>query len=78
MTDPKPFVSTDLSSAEEHDAGSCVEGSDDDEKVNTAPKVRAPFVAEASEDLESGSAASKSPIKARKATDLDSFRHEFD
>jgi hypothetical protein len=92
MTDPKPIVSTTLSSADEHDAESaalialkCVEGSDDDdEKINTAPKVkRAPFVAKANEDLESGSCfskevASKYPSTARKTTCVDSFLHEFD
>jgi hypothetical protein len=81
MTDPKPFVSTTLSSAGEDapvssavlSALQCVEGFDDDdeEKLNTTPKGRAPFATE--EDTEAGSrmamevaSASRSTNNARK------------
>jgi hypothetical protein len=96
MTDPKPSVSSTALSApaDEHDEVSsavlsaleCVEGFDgfgDDEKVNTAPKVRAPFGAEANQDTETSSrmsieTASGSPsTKARKATNVDEFRRKF-
>jgi hypothetical protein len=93
MADPKPSVSsTALSTpADEYDAVSsavlsalrCVESYDGDEKVNTAPEMRAPIIAEANEGLQSGSRLPKeaslgSSSEARQASNVDLFRREFD